>query len=89
MLLGDGEQRAQAIGELLEDPQGLQQLVLHAYGNYGRGITVEIDSFSVVSLGGDGNEKYNFCLCFACGIQSCSAHWPLLGPLNERPSLTL
>lgn len=34
LLWGDGEQRAQAIGELLEDPQGLQQLVLHAYGNY-------------------------------------------------------
>ncbi|OEH79556.1 pumilio-family RNA binding repeat domain-containing protein [Cyclospora cayetanensis] len=36
LLLGDSEQRAQVIGELLEDPQQLQQLVLHAYGNYGK-----------------------------------------------------
>lgn len=36
LLLGDGEQRAQVIGELLEEPQELQQLVLHAYGNFGK-----------------------------------------------------
>ncbi|KAL8275129.1 hypothetical protein Esti_001008 [Eimeria stiedai] len=34
LLWGEAEQRAQLIEELLEEPQELQELVLHAYGNY-------------------------------------------------------